>query len=123
MTRRWDWSDTIDLRLATFAAVGRYPRMPCQLKDRICNEARLEKLCYRRLQRAFRWLADRGYIVRLPAGWVRVRYAENRDLVGEATRSHPRAKPRGRLRQFGDAMYHDALFGDVIGPDANAGSR
>ena len=101
MTRTWEWSDTIDLRIAAFSAVGRYPRMPVQIKDRIREEAGLDVLGRRRLQRAFRWLSDHGYIVRLPEGWIRARRTvQDRDLETEAARSHPRMKPRGQLRQF-----------------------
>lgn len=101
MTRTWEWSDTIDLRIAAFAAVGRYPRMPYQLRDRIREEVELAVLGRRRLQRAFRWLSDHGYIARLPEGWIRARRTvQDRDLETEAAQSHPRGKPRGRLRQF-----------------------
>lgn len=104
---KWELSDTIDLRIATFAAVGRYPRTPSQLHERIREEVGLAVLCHRRLQRSFRWLADRGYVVRRSGGWIRAPRSDDRavELSVEAARCHPGVTHRGRLRYLDDPLF------------------
>lgn len=105
-TRRssWDWSDTVDIRISTYAKLGRVPKLPSQIRDAVRRDVDLRELGYRRLLRALNWLRLRGYCVRRADGWCRVPGSEARSvqLREDSAMSHPMNLRRGAVRRTED---------------------